>query len=155
MPESLVQLLITHFESVFAGPNGDYPAVLESVEGIEAAQAIWKPAADRNSIWQIVEHLTASMLWQLEVLERGQARVAPWIEPAGGEREWQASLQRLREAHARLNSALGRLTEKDLLNIPPKEQQTQLVLLLSTAAHEAHHSGQIDYLKGLQGASAQ
>jgi uncharacterized damage-inducible protein DinB len=36
----------------------------------------------------------------------------------------------------------------------PEWNQTQLELLLSIAAHEAHHGGQIDYLKGLQAGAA-
>ena len=31
MPGPLAQALIAHFDSVFVGPNGDYPAVLESL----------------------------------------------------------------------------------------------------------------------------
>jgi len=33
MSNSLVQALIAHFGSVFEGPNGDYPAVLEALGG--------------------------------------------------------------------------------------------------------------------------
>ncbi|MGD0612790.1 MAG: DinB family protein [Anaerolineales bacterium] len=68
-----VQALIAHFESTFAGPNGDYPAVLEALAGVSVAQALWKPAPQQNSIWQIVDHLTASKEWQIDLLEKGQA----------------------------------------------------------------------------------
>ncbi len=152
MTDFAVQILLVHFDSVFEGPNGDYPAVLESLAGVTADQAIWKPAPDRNSIWQIVEHLASSSLWQLEVLEKGSAAIPVWREPAGGEAEWQEALRRMKDAHARLKAAIQRLSEAELLAIPAGEQQTQLVLLLSTAAHDAHHGGQIDYLKGLQAA---
>jgi uncharacterized damage-inducible protein DinB len=61
----------------------------------------------------------------------------------------------LKEAHSRLKDVLGLLKEKDLLSVPvPEWKQTQVELLLSIAAHEAHHSGQIDYLKGLQAGAA-
>ena len=151
MPDALVQALIAHFDSVFAGPNGDYPAVLEALAGISASQAIWKPAPGQNSIWQIVDHLCASKIWQMEMLEKGQAASPVWIQPAGGESEWQAARLQLVDTHARLKESLGRLSEKNLLTIPePGTKQTLLELLLSIAAHEAHHAGQIDYLKGLQ-----
>lgn len=151
MPEALVSLLISYYDGVFEGPNGDYPSVLDAVAGVTAVQAAWKPASEQNSIWQIVEHLTATNLWQIEVLERGQAKSPPWTEPAGGEAAWQAALAKLKESHGLLKTALGRLSDKDLLSIPaPEWKQTQLELLLSIAAHAAHHSGQIDYLKGLR-----
>jgi len=155
MADRLVQILITHFDGVFEGPNGDYPAVLEAVSGVTAAQAVWKPALEQNSIWQIVDHLTATKRWQIELLEKGKAALPVWIELSGGESEWQAALTKLKEMHAQLKDVLVRLTEKDLLRIPlPEWKQTQLELLLSIAAHEAHHSGQIDYLKGLQARTA-
>ena len=152
MSEPLVQALSAHFDSVFAGPNGDYPAVLEALAGVSAAQALWKPAPARNSIWQIVEHLIASKEWQIEMLEQGQAVSPVWIEPAGDEAAWQATLARLKDAHRRLKLALGQVTETDWLKVPtPQDGLTLLELLLSSGpAHEAHHSGQIDYLKGLQ-----
>lgn len=149
VPDPLVHMLISHFDGVFEGPNGDYPSVLDALAGLTAAQASWKPAPDQNSVWQIVDHLTSTKLWQIEVLEKGQATSPAWTEPAGDESAWQAALAKLKEAHARLKAALGQLSDKDLLRIPvPEWKQTQLELLLSIAAHEAHHGGQIDYLKG-------
>jgi uncharacterized damage-inducible protein DinB len=148
---SLVQALIAHFDSVFEGPNGDYPALLETLVGLTAEQAAWKPAPDCNSIWQIVDHLTTSKVWQIDMLEKGQAALPAWTQPAGDENAWQEAVAQLKNAHTRLKVALGRLLEKDLLIVPvPEWKQTQLELLLSSAAHEAHHGGQIDYLKGLQ-----
>jgi len=97
MVDALVQVLIAHFDSVFAGPNGDYPAVLEALAGISASQALWRPAPQQNSIWQIVDHLSASKIWQIDMLEKGQADSPVWIQPAGGENEWQAALTRLGE----------------------------------------------------------
>ena len=38
MANSLVQVLIAHFDSVFEGPNGDYPAVLETLAGLSASK---------------------------------------------------------------------------------------------------------------------
>ena len=152
MPGPLVQALIAHFDSVFAGPNGDYSAVLEAVAGVSVTQALWRPTPTQNSIWQIVEHLIASKEWQIEMLEHGQTAPPVWVEPAGDEAAWQASLARLKDAHYRLKLALEQVAEAGLLKVPvPEEGRTLLELILSSGpAHEAHHGGQIDYLKGLQ-----
>jgi len=158
MPHPLVQALIAHFDSVFEGPNGDYSAVLENVANMSVAQARLKLTLSSNSIWQIVEHLIASKEWQIEMLERGHAAPPVWIEPSGDEAAWQATLTRLKAAHQRLKRVLEGLAEADLLKIPNLEDgHTMLELILSSGpAHEAHHSGQIDYLKGLQsGATGQ
>ena len=151
MTSSLLQALITYSDGVFEGPNGDYPAVLEALAGLTVAQAAWKPAPTHNSIWQIVEHLTASKIWEIEILEKGQSASPVWIEPKGNESEWQEAIARLKNEHNRLKAALELIREEELLTIPiPEWNQTRLEFLLSLAAHEAHHSGQIDYLKGLQ-----
>jgi hypothetical protein len=152
MPNSLVHALIAHFDSVFEGPNGDYSAVLEAVDGLSVAQALWKPTPTQNSIWQIVEHLIASKEWQIEMLKHGHATSPVWVEPSGNEAIWQASLDRLKDAHSRLKLALEQVADADLLKTPAYEEKCTLLELILSAgpAHEAHHSGQIDYLKGLQ-----
>ena len=152
MPNQLIQALIAHFDSVFDGPNGDYRAVMESLKGVSAAQALWKPAPGQNSIWQITEHLIFSKEWLIDVLEHRQPGAPVWVEPSGGEAAWQAALARLQDAHRRQKAALEQLAEADLLKVAAGEKdRTLLELLLSSGlAHEAHHGGQIDYLKGLQ-----
>ncbi len=155
MDSPLSQVLISHFDGVFEGPNGDYPAVLEALVGVTAVQAASKPAPECNSIWQITDHLTASKVWQMDVLEHGEAAAPVWTQPAGDERAWQAEIARLKEAHVRLRAALERVREETLLTIPGTESsETRLELLLSSAAHEAYHAGQIDYLKGLHASAA-
>lgn len=151
MAGKLAEILMGHAESVFSGPNGDYPAVLEALEGIGVDRAGWKPARGANSIWQIVDHLTGSNTWEVEMLEKGQAAPPTWTEPAGGEAAWSESLRRLRQTHTELMEALGTLTDEKLLGVPvPEWKKTLFELMLSSAAHEACHAGQIDYLKGLQ-----
>ena len=152
MPSPIIQALIAHFDSVFEGPNGDYPAVLEVISNLSARQARWKPGTEQNSIWQIVDHLIASKEWQIDMLEKGEATSPVWTEPSGDEAEWQATLAQLKDAHRRLRVALSNVAEKDLLEVlVPELNRTLLELILSSGpAHEAHHSGQIDYLRGLQ-----
>ena len=151
MPGLLIQALMAHLDSVFEGPNGDYAAVQEALAGVPAAQALWKPAPSQNSIWQIVDHLTASKQWQIDMLEHGQAASPVWTEPCGDEAAWQAAVDRLKDAHQRLKAAVERVPADQLLEIPVSEKSTLVELILSCAsAHEAHHGGQIDYLKGLQ-----
>ena len=152
MLDPLARALIAHFDSAFEGPNGDYPSVLEALAGLTASQAMWKPSPKSNSIWQIVDHLTASKEWQIEMIAKGDAPSPVWTQPSGDEAAWQISVARLHETHVRLKTVLEQLQDEDLLKPPsPELTQTLLELLLSSgSAHEAHHSGQIDYLKGLQ-----
>ena len=154
MPGPLVRALIAHVDSSFEGPNGDYPALLETITGLTAQQAVWRPSPTSNSIWQIVDHLASSKEWQIEMLENRQAESPAWIQPSGDEESWQALLTHLKDNHGRLRLALGRLTDEELLKYPVSElPRTLLELVLSSgSAHEAHHAGQISYLRGLQDA---
>ena len=149
----LVRALIAQVDSSFEGPNGDYPAVLEAIADLTAQQAVWRPSPISNSIWQIVDHLAASKEWQIEMLEKGQAESPAWIQPSGDEESWQELVAHLKDAHRRLKSALEQLNDEDLLQYPVEGlHRTLLELLLSSGStHEAHHSGQISYLRGLQG----
>jgi uncharacterized damage-inducible protein DinB len=152
MPEPLVRALIAHVDSSFEGPNGDYPALLETISGLTVQQAAWRPSATSNSIWQIVYHLASGKEWQIEMMEKGQAETHGWPEPPGDERSWQALIAHLKDVHRRQKLALGRLTDEELLKYPvPELRRTLLELILSSgSAHEAHHVGQISYLRGLQ-----
>jgi DinB superfamily len=85
MPGPLVRALIAHVDSSFEGPNGDYPALLETITGLTAQQAVWRPSPTSNSIWQIVDHLASSKEWQIEMLENRQAESPAWIQPSGDE----------------------------------------------------------------------
>jgi uncharacterized damage-inducible protein DinB len=149
----LVRALIAHIDSSFEGPNGDYPAVLETIADLTAQQAVWQPSPTSNSIWQIVDHLAAAKEWQIEMLEKGQAESPPWIQPSGNVKSWQELLDHLKDAHRRLRLALQQLKDEDLFEYPvPGLNRTLLELILSSgSAHEAHHGGQMSYLRGLQG----
>jgi uncharacterized damage-inducible protein DinB len=152
MSNSLAKTLVAIFDGAFVGPNGDYPSVLEALADVTASQALWKPSSESNSIWQITDHLIASKEWLMEMLAKGEASSPIWTQPSGDEAAWQATLNRLHEAYELLKTRLGQLTDDDLLKPPaPDLTQTLLELLLSSGSHhDAHHSGQIDYLKGLQ-----
>jgi uncharacterized damage-inducible protein DinB len=153
MAGPLVSALIAHFDSSFEGPNGDYPAIMEVIARLTAQQASWRPSPESNSIWQIVDHLAASKEWQIEMLAKGQAESPPWIDPPGDEDSWQALVAQLKDSHRRLKAALEQLKDEELLEYPvPKLHRTLLELILSSGStHEAHHGGQLSYLRGLQG----
>lgn len=151
MAFDLVHAVAAHVDSVINGPNGDYPSLVEALSGVDAAQAVWKPAPQSNSIWQIVDHMRASNLWLIEVIETGKAESPIWKEPEGGEAAWQDLLGQQRQSHEQLLEVLRSLPADQLLNTPDSSppRKSDLEYLLSATAHAAFHVGQIDYLKGL------
>jgi len=92
---SLKDLLVDHVHTTLHQEDWQWqPSLSEALEGLTAAQAAWKPAAGRHSIWQIVRHL---MLWKRGVLsawdgdppDGEQLEAADWKDVAGSEADWE------------------------------------------------------------------
>ncbi|MBI2247187.1 MAG: DinB family protein [Armatimonadetes bacterium] len=97
--------------------EGAYPPLTTATAGLTAAQASWKPARERHSIWQIVRHMTQWMEAGLDAIE-AQPRVyedlrgSDWRVASGDEREWQADVERLNRAYRRLKERLTAMSEE-------------------------------------------
>lgn len=153
----MVERLLADMDAVFC-EDGWHASLLDAVGDLTAAQAAWTPSPPRNSVWRIVEHVS---LWKEDVARRvaGEPR-----RPAGWEREhdwkdipevtdaaWQASLRRLRAAHARLRAELAKRSDADLQVPPPGYEAPLYAALRGVIAHDSYHCGQICYLRALQG----
>ena len=139
--------------------EGAYPPLTAALAGLTAAQASWKPNPERHSIWQIVRHTAQWMEAGSQALA-GQPRVyedlerSDWQPASGGEREWQADVERLYAAYRTFKGRLEAMTEEDLSKIiePYRGQSRYAAALrfLRTATHDTYHLGQIRYLRALQ-----
>src|SRR2546429_9421574 len=64
---TIKELVVDHVHTTLYQEDSQWqPSLTEALEGLTAAQAAWKPAPERNSIWQIVRHL---ILWKRGVLD--------------------------------------------------------------------------------------
>ena len=139
------------------------PSLAIAVEGLTAAQAVWKPAPERHSIWQIVRHLLHWKRGVLAALEgeptdyEDQER-ADWPEASGDEAAWQADV---RELHAQYQEFRRRLEPLDDVALAqphvPYRGRTEWAQplarrLVRVFTHDIYHAGQIRYLRVLQGA---
>ncbi len=150
--ERVVESLDRSFEQ----PGWHMP-VLESLQDITAAQAVWAPPG-RHSIWMIVDHLA---LWKEHVtnLMRGEPPKAqgweqgidwqPIREPA--EEAWQTALRRLRNAHSALKAEVTERSDEQLDEPFPGGKTPYSRVLQNVAAHDSYHCGQIHYIRALQG----
>ena len=98
---TLHDLVVDHIYTLLEREGWQWqPSLSEALAGLTAAEAAWKPAPPRHSIWQIVRHL---LLWKGGVLEAwngrppdGQAMLAgDWQEASGSEAEWDRDRQML------------------------------------------------------------
>jgi hypothetical protein len=117
----------------------------KAVGDLTPAQAAWRPAPGRNSIWQIVEHM---VFWRDVNLARlaGPRPTTPQEletsnfpavrEPTDA--AWRATLRRFEESQNRVAAAI----------VDPKNTLDRIAYLLP---HDCYHVGQIMYLRAMQG----
>jgi uncharacterized damage-inducible protein DinB len=152
-------LLLDHLAYTFE-KDAWQPSFSTAVEGLTAEQAAWQPSPERHSIWQIVRHV---LLWKQGVLDAWEGRVGSerdleerdWQQASGDEAAWQADLRRLREVSERLKTRVQTLDDAALAQrIPTYTEYSSQVLairLARMATHDIYHSGQVRYLRALQG----
>jgi uncharacterized damage-inducible protein DinB len=134
------------------------PALLETLQGVDAAQAAARPLARAHSIWEIVSHVSG---WKRTVLQRleGQTVRLPeegdWPVVADkSEESWQETLAKLKARHDALSAAVRGLDEARLEDVLITESSRETgggvscyVTLHGAAQHDLYHGGQISLLK--------
>jgi len=156
---TLKELVVDHVRNTLEEEDWQ-PSLSRALDGLTAAQAAWKPAPARNSIWQIVRHL---ILWKGGVLQawdgdprdEAQIEASDWQEVAGSEADWERDRQTLLDISTQF---LTRAQALDDLGLSRRivwyksgAAQPLAMRLVRTTTHDIYHAGQIRYLRALQG----
>ena len=167
---SRAKRLANHIERTVTGPMWHGPALVDVLDGVDAARARARPIAGSHSIWEIVLHITA---WAEIARQRihGAALGDPTPEqdwppvPASGsdlhfrsdpasDAEWAQAVERLKESHRRL-AAETRLLDDAALDARVKNLEYPVgVLLDGVVEHGTYHGGQIALLKKASGGAS-
>ena len=144
-------VLIDLFEEAFERKTWHGPNLWQSLKGVKAKQAAWRPAKNRHNIWEEALH---AAYWKYAVRRRleGGKRGSFALEgsnffsrPEAGkasESAWQADKAILRQEHQALRRALKAALAKP---VAPKV----LRILWGVAFHDVYHAGQIRLLRRL------
>jgi uncharacterized damage-inducible protein DinB len=157
MPSSIVPprgVIITALDEVYRGPAWHGPAVLETLDGVTADLAARKPSAHRNSIWELVLHLTHARHLLIERVRNAREDFPreirePWWPVASvdtSQAAWRRDLDLLDEYHGRLVAATREASDAALARQPAPGDQPVGQQLLGMAIHDAYHAGQIRLL---------
>src|SRR2546426_3893647 len=159
---TIKELVVDHVHTTLYQEDWQWqPSLSEALEGLTAAQAAWKPAPERHSIWQIVRHL---ILWKRGVLnawdgdppDGAELEANDWREVAGSEADWQKDRRTLLDISTQFLTRAQALDDAGLSRriVWYKGGGTQplAMRLVRTTTHDIYHSGQIRYLRALQGA---
>jgi uncharacterized damage-inducible protein DinB len=146
--------IINQLDEIYRGPAWHGPAVLEALDGVNAAVAAAKPDSERHSIWELVRHLTHGRHLLIERLTETQSDFPhairePWWPAPPTERTdeaWFEDLALLEHYHVSLVDAIRDASDAQLARRPNAGDQTLAQQLLGMAVHDAYHAGQIRLL---------
>lgn len=128
--------------------------IISTLEAIDATLAARRVAEGRNTIWEIVNHLTS---WRKNILERIRGNFIPapehnFILPVEdvSEEAWQAAIEELKATQAEWIQALEGFKDEDLERTENHKNRTPFYYYVhGILQHDAYHLGQIVLLKKL------
>jgi len=144
-------VILDLFEEAFARKTWHGPNLWQSMKGVTAKQAAWRPAANRHNIWEEALH---AAYWKYAVrrrLEGSKRGSFVWQgsnffrRPEAGkvnESAWQADKALLWQEHKALRDAVKTALAKP---VPRKV----LRMLWGVTFHDVYHAGQIRLLRRL------
>ncbi len=161
---TLGQLVADHVHTTLYDETVQWqPPLNGALRGLTAAEAAWKPAPARHSIWQIVRHL---ILWKRGVLQAwdgdppdGHALgAADWHEISGSDADWERDRRTLLDISTEFLTRVQSLDDAALSRritwYKGGVTQPLAMRIVRTTTHDIYHAGQIMYLRTLQGIPA-
>jgi len=145
-------LVLALLEEAYSKKTWHGPNLRQSLKGVTAAQAAWRPAPGRHNVWELALH---AAYWKyvarrrIEGGKRGSFALKGsnfFPRPDEGkatEAAWRSDLALLEKEHRALESAIRRVLKT------PRAKRL-LPSLYGVAFHDIYHAGQIRLLRRLQ-----
>ena len=145
------KLLLALLQEGYERKTWHGPNLKQSLKGVSAKQAAWRPAAGRHNIWELAVH---SAYWkyavrrQLEGGKRGSFALkgsnffARPEKGKGTETAWRADLALLHSEQRALEQSIARALQKPV-------SEKELRMLYGICFHDIYHAGQIRLLRRL------
>jgi len=141
------QRILELFEDLYNGDPWLDVTLIGTLQHITADQAAQKKYPDRNSIWEITNHIIS---WRLNVLQRVQGIVTDTPEdnyflPVAdtSSEAWEKTIDRLKESEDKWREFLENLPPKNLDDGYLHDGHTNYEHVHGIIQHDAYHLGQI------------
>ncbi|HEU5170472.1 MAG TPA: DinB family protein [Gemmatimonadales bacterium] len=152
-PDRAALLRLLH--EAFVGPAWHGPSVAAALRGARAAEALWRPAQGRNTIWELVLHLAYSKHVVLRRLTGHAGRFPrrlrrPWwpaLPRPADEAAWQRDRALLEDCHRALVAAVQAAPGAALARVTRRPLAEHVA---GIALHDTYHGGQIRLLRKLR-----
>ncbi|KZS44615.1 hypothetical protein AWU65_31740 [Paenibacillus glucanolyticus] len=143
------ELLLLYWDNVMEQEDW-YPPILPALKDVTAEQALWKPEGEAaNSIWENVQHLLyykQRLLARLEgtpLSNEGIGNDETFLIHDPSQQAWETAQEQLNEVHTALRQKIEQMPEEEITESPQR--------IASLITHDAYHTGQIIFLRKLQG----
>lgn len=145
------QLLLTLLDEAYEKKTWHGPNLRQSLKGVTAKEAAWRPARNRHNIWEETLHAAYwkyVMRRKLQGAKRGSFILKGsnfFPRPEKGkltENNWAADRELLDNEHRALRQAVAKILEREV--------SPQLLSgIYGVAFHDVYHAGQIRLLRRL------
>ena len=150
MADPRIDTLLLALDNAFDGKGWQGATLVSALRDVTGEQATRKVPGIEHSIW---EHLLHTAYWKhtarrylLGIEEEDFPREPNWPTPGDS---LDADRDFLRETHTRLRATIGLFDPERLDVVPVEGAPTYAELIVGIAAHDTHHTGQIQMLKRL------
>lgn len=145
-------LLLALLDESYARKTWHGPNLRQSLKGVTAKQAAWRPAPGRHNIWEFALHAAYwkyAVRRRLEGTKRGSFVLKGsnfFARPDKGkatEDDWRADRALLEKEHRAMVQAIRKTLQSPV-------GKKQLAMIYGVAFHDVYHAGQIRLLRRLQ-----
>jgi uncharacterized damage-inducible protein DinB len=151
---SEVEFIADQLKVAFDGEAWHGPALMEILDGVDAATAAAHPIPAAHSIWELVMHLAT---WERVIACRIQGEELmpsddenfPQVRQAT-DSAWREAVITLQRTHAELIQLVSAMKETQLNDRVPGKDYDLRFMLTGAVQHAAYHGGQIALLKKAQ-----
>ncbi|HEY4740475.1 MAG TPA: DinB family protein [Candidatus Acidoferrales bacterium] len=148
--DSEIELMLLLLSEAYEKKTWHGPNLRQSIRGVSASAAAWRPASGRHNIWELTLH---AAYWKYAVrrrllsLPQGSfalkgsnlfAMPKPHTDAA-----WRDARQLLDDEHRKLMATVADARNSRVV-------KTQLRMIFGVAYHDIYHAGQIRLLRRLQ-----
>ncbi|HXN22459.1 MAG TPA: DinB family protein [Candidatus Dormibacteraeota bacterium] len=143
------KLILRFLDEAYEKRTWHGPNLKQSLRGISAKQAAWRPAPDRHNIWELVVH---AGYWKYVVRRRIEGAKRRSFVLKGSnffkrpkeltETAWRADRDLLEAEHRALRSTVTRA-------LATGRAEKWLATIYGVAFHDVYHAGQIRFLRRL------
>jgi uncharacterized damage-inducible protein DinB len=148
---SEIERIARLFVQTFEGKPYYGPSLLDALEGVTAEIAFQQAPWSAHSIWSLVTHLTAELIYARKVLEGSAAPDdgKTWLEILEpSDAAWENAIQELKRAHRSLVRSMRKLDDRVLDQKPTQVRGPYYQMLHGILQHNIYHVGQISLLTG-------